>query len=288
MNAKEKPRIVKRHPELASLLFQQCRSRFEGSHLPSHDHFHHLRVWNYTMDLISELPEQAEEFNENEILLLMLSVFFHDTGLTVTLDEEHGTESRRICQEFLDANPKLFTIDAGPALRAIELHDKKQSMLSHSDSEMEILKILSVCDDLDAYGPTGILRYAEIYLLRGVAINNLPEKVLKNMAYRFDFFSAQNWIPENFYLKHRGRYRYAAEYYKELQDDMISGEKQGINQVIIESYMDEVYHGKKPFLEFAVALFNNNNEKIRNFGSELLRELNQNGDCQTLWSGINA
>jgi hypothetical protein len=229
------------------------------------------------MDLLSELHKQAGEFSENEIPLLMLSVFFHDTGLTVTLDEDHGTESRRICQEFLDANPGLFTLDPAPALRAIELHDKKKSMLtSHNDPEVEILKVLSVCDDLDAYGPTGILRYAEIYLLRGVAINKLPDTVLKNMAYRFNFFSAQTWVPENFYLRHRGRYRYAAEFYKELQDDIASGEKHGINKVIIESYMDMVYHGKTQLQEFAVALYNNNNEKIRNFGSELLGELNQN------------
>jgi hypothetical protein len=272
MNASDKPDTLNKHREKVYLLYNHCRSLFTGFHLPSHDHLHHLRVWNYTMDILHELSGQGRIFHENELLLLMLSVFFHDTGLTVTLEEDHGTESRRLCEDFLSRNPGLFPIDVSPALQAIELHDKKQSQLSlQREAGMDTLRILSVCDDTDAYGPTGIIRYAEIYLARNIPLDSLPEKVLENLAYRFKFLTAQDWIPEGFINKHTIRYGYTVQFYRELQNGSDSPE--GINAGIIESYMEDVWNRKKTIMDFALSLKENNNNRMRIFGSCLLGEL---------------
>ncbi len=228
------------------------------------------------MDLLSELWGNGIKLNENDISLLMLATFFHDTGLTKTLDKDHGTESHLLCQDFLNRNPSLFPFDVSPALHAIELHDKKEPQLPFGGNHcMDILPILSVCDDADAYGPAGVLRYAEIYLLRGITVDALPDRVLKNMAYRFNFLLAQKWIPEKFMLRHHARYRYAEKYYKAIKENRELGKKDTVRFEIIDSYMKQVYYGNTGFMEFAASL-NESTDKTKNdFGSKLFAELQQ-------------
>ena len=112
---------------LLPLLFNHCRLLFSDYHLPSHDHHHHMRVWSFARELICELSYLEVYLNRNEISLLMLSVFFHDTGLTRTLDENHGCQSRKMCEKFLEENYDIFSYDTTEALNAIELHDKKRN-----------------------------------------------------------------------------------------------------------------------------------------------------------------
>lgn len=265
---------LKYQQELLTLLYQQCYSIFRGHHLPSHDHLHHLRVWNYTKDLLNELSESGRIFTSNEISLMMLSVFFHDTGLTKTLGEDHGAESRKICEAFLNKQHGLFSFDTNPALKAIELHDRKESPSSlPAGTEAEILKILSICDDLDAYGPIGIVRYAEIYYLRGIPLGGMSEKVLQNMTCRFDFFIAQQWIPESFFLNHKARYLYARRFYESIRNNDLSDQINQDNMNIIEYYIREVYHNSTGISDFASSLLKSNNDRERSFGSSLLSDL---------------
>ena len=42
--------------------------------------------------------------------------------------------------------------------------------------------MLSVADDLDAFGFTGIYRYSEIYLMRGINPNQLGHLIIENAA----------------------------------------------------------------------------------------------------------
>ncbi len=262
--------------ELLPLLYHHCRILFSGSRLPSHDHNHHLRVWNYVTDLLCELSENGNVVTDNEIRQLMIAVFFHDAGLTRTLDISHGLESRKLCQDFLDKNPALSQAGAAAALHAIEFHDLKEALPDSDESPgMDILKVLTVCDDADAYGPVGILRYAEIYLLRGIGTGMLAEKVLKNMAHRFDFLSSQEWIPGNFFRKHQERHRYAAGFYKSLQRSIASGKKDPVGLKIIETYMDQVYYGTSGFGEFAGMLMKSSCRETGIFGRELSAELEQ-------------
>ncbi len=206
----------------------------------------------------------------------MLAVFFHDTGLTKTLDEDHGLESRKICEKFLIDNPGAFSFKVDEALKAIERHDKKQMYVKNSgDREMDLLKILSVCDDTDAFGSIGILRYAEIYILRGISINILGTRVLKNMNYRIGLLISQKWIPGPYLKKHSDRFRYAYDFYEKMKlPDSDPCFKNCRN--ILDSYMSEVYSGKSGIMQFASKLAKSEYADTAKFGTLLLTDLQDN------------
>ena len=266
-------RIYDIENEYLPLLFDYCRSLFDVNHLPSHNHLHHYRVWQYAKDLLFGLSDEGNQLSPKDISLLMLAIFFHDTGLTKTLDENHGRESRRICEEFLINNPDAFSFDADEALKAIEMHDKKEMYTALSgDSEMDLLKTLSICDDIDAYGSIGILRYAEIYILRGIPIDVLANKVLTNLKFRVGLFISQKWIPEPYLAKHMTRYRYVYEFYEKMkQPDSETGFQNSLN--ILESYMKKVYSGKSGIMKFASKLVKSDDPVTMKFGSSLLSDL---------------
>ena len=258
------------------LLFDYCRSLFNGNRLPSHNHLHHYRVWQYAKDLLLGLSYEGRQLSTIEISLLMLAVFFHDTGLTKTLDEDHGLESRKICEKFLIDNPGAFSFKVDEALKAIERHDKKQMYVKNSgDREMDLLKILSVCDDTDAFGSIGILRYAEIYILRGISINILGTRVLKNMNYRIGLLISQKWIPGPYLKKHSDRFRYAYDFYEKMKlPDSDPCFKNCRN--ILDSYMSEVYSGKSGIMQFASKLAKSEYADTAKFGTLLLTDLQDN------------
>jgi hypothetical protein len=268
--------LSKWHRELLIRLFDHCRFLFTGTRLPSHDHHHHLRVWKYADDLLCELHGRDQVLSDEEITLLMLAVFFHDTGLTRTLDFRHGLESRDLCRRFLEDSQVMPLSLAAPALHAIEHHDQKETLAGTGPlAGLDILNILTVCDDADAFGPVGILRYAEIYLLRDIPVEILSGKVLKNMASRIDFLSAQTWIPGNFLSSHRARHGYAARFYESLETNIDSGKKEASGLMIIKSYMEDVYQGACSFRQFAGKLVGSSVREVRGFGGELLSELKQ-------------
>ncbi len=261
--------IKKTEERLLSILYNYCRELFTEYYLPSHDHFHHMRVWNYTRELLSSLPMGKCGFTEPDIEQLILAVFFHDTGLTVTLDEDHGLESAKICRKFISANKDLFSAYPAEAIKAIEMHDKKETKTSGSFMKAPgIPVIVSVCDDLDAYGPIGILRYAEIYLLRGVSLDKLPERVLKNMKSRFRLLSGQKWIPGDLFTKHRGRYRYALDFYQKMNNPGNTFCKKAI-----VTYMDYVYQRKGDLNMYVNEIAGSSDPEALAFGRDLYLDI---------------
>lgn len=276
MDKKYKQILLNTENKFLPILFDHCRSVFSGLHLPSHDHLHHMRVWYYAKDLLQELSNTGKQFDSDQAGLLILAVFFHDTGLTKTLNEDHGLESLKICKNFLEKNKGLFPFDVNNALRAIEFHDKKESqILLSGQSVTDTLKILSLCDDIDAYGSIGILRYTEIYLLRGISYSDLPARVLKNITSRFNLLSAQDWVPELFSSKHKARYRYSLEFFQKMQNNPVSSDVYIKSHYILKSYMDNVYHKKAGMLKFARSLNKSSDFKTRVFGSNLLTDMQQ-------------
>ncbi len=276
LNMDNRTTFIKSTEELhLTTLYSYCRNLFEGHKLPSHDHDHHLRVWHYTREMITLLPQELREFSINDIEQLMLAVFFHDTGLTVTLSEDHGSESAGILKRFLDHNQSAFPADSATAISAVEQHDKKEIPdPGDNDPVPGIPIIVSLCDDLDAYGPAGILRYAEIYLLRGISFAGLPERVLKNLKLRFRRFAHQKWIPVDLVAKHEKRYNYTREFYETMQQQNAVQQKE-----IIRCYMD--YHGttEGSLRGFALKLVTGKNEVFRNFGNALLADLGSEHHC---------
>ncbi len=166
---------------------------------------------------------------------LLISVWFHDTGLTQTRGELHGMESRRLCENFFLSdgflNGSMENLKTpGPEhppddsmeiiLQAIEHHDDKSLKYSTREfipgSTPDLLNLLSVSDDLDAFGTLGIYRYAEIYLLRGIEPEQLPARVSRNVINRFENIRRNYGNLESFISKHESRFLQVRDFYMQL------------------------------------------------------------------------
>lgn len=165
-----------------TILEERCRSLFSAVHIPSHDHLHHARVWVYAKEILKEL-ENAGMITDPFIAdKVMIAAWFHDTGLTINTGPDHGSQSRDICKEFLETNhiPEEYHNEI---LEAVEKHDDKSYA---SDSEpSSAAAIVSVADDIDAFGHIGILRYSEIYSMRNIPFNEMADMVIANAESRF-------------------------------------------------------------------------------------------------------
>ncbi len=163
---------------------------FTKDPLPSHDHNHHLRVWDYARNLIFETETIGVEIHPGLPEKLFLASLFHDTGLSLSSQEDHGSRSREIFENYLVAegkDPSAFRDIA----EAIEHHDDKSYLESGSliiNNQMQLLQALNISDDLDAFGNTGIFRYSEIYLLRGIPFEDLGLKIIANLSGRYRNF----------------------------------------------------------------------------------------------------
>lgn len=195
-----------------------CQNLFSKVQIPSHDYSHHLRVWQYSKEIIYAI-NTTYQIDKNFIESCLIASFFHDTGLTKTLNENHGYESRKICEKYFEneeiEKPKNFK----EILTAIELHDDKNYIATNKIPN-SILSVLCNADDLDAFGKIGIIRYTEIYLLRGISLNELPKPVIINLDKRFANFEN---IYQNFaelFKKHKTRYLITRKFFEDLQEEL--------------------------------------------------------------------
>ncbi|OFX20446.1 MAG: hypothetical protein A2041_02810 [Bacteroidetes bacterium GWA2_31_9b] len=198
-------------------LYNNCKDLFSGSTVPSHDHDHHLRVWNYCKEIITELaPTHLIEYELIESLII--ASFFHDTGLTITLSENHGKQSRLICENYFDRNNIEKPLSFIQVLEAIEKHDNKN--YTNKQVPESILSILCTADDIDAFGLIGVIRYSEIYMLRGLNMNQLSDSVIKNLDKRFAHFeSTYKFLPVLF-EKHYKKYQIARRFFEALENEI--------------------------------------------------------------------
>jgi hypothetical protein len=204
-----------------------CRNLFRNVYLPSHNHDHHLRVWHFSRELLRNLYVYNFKVTYESVEGLMIAAFFHDTGMSVTKGEKHGKESRRICRDFFHDNkippPSSFT----EILDAIENHDKKEygriSVRMNRRQDLPIITLLNISDDLDAFGYTGIYRYAEIYLLRKIPVKRLPGEVLNNLAARFEHINISITELKDFLTHHFKRYEITREFFLLLEQQLRNG-----------------------------------------------------------------
>jgi|GEM_PF-221283 len=203
-------------------LFKICRDTFSDSFLPSHNETHHYRVWTIAIELIRELGTQNIYFSETDIEKTLIAVFFHDVGMAKNPDKDHGKISRDICENFFKINPGEKITGLNEVYEAIEKHDDKEyknNIHLHKDPKT-LFSILSVSDDLDAFGIIGIYRYAEIYLMRNININELPDKVLDNIKHRYHFFQKNYGFLTSFSEKQEARYLTIKTFYEALQKQL--------------------------------------------------------------------
>jgi HD superfamily phosphodiesterase len=175
------------------ILYSHAALLFKNTPLPSHDHSHHMRVWNISKKLLRELASLKSPLDYTLVEGVLIAVFFHDLGMIYSSREDHGKLGSDLCETWFNAGdlkkPERFL----EILRAIELHDRKDVQLYNSfcqEAPPEILGILSVSDDLEAMGTIGIYRYAEIYLERGIPLEELGERILANAKSRFAHLSS--------------------------------------------------------------------------------------------------
>jgi len=185
------------------------KDKWGDTKLWSHDLSHHRRVWEYAKELLQYSGDTGQLFIEK----LLIACYLHDIGMSIDPGEKHGIRSRMICELFLEEN-KIISTDYADLLQAIENHDNK----NYSDSTLKnrLLLLLSAADDLDAFGYTGILRYADIYLERDVSITDLGRMVIENSGNRFQNFEKAFSDFPGLVEKHRTRYQVLHRFYSEF------------------------------------------------------------------------
>ncbi|HYW95856.1 MAG TPA: HD domain-containing protein [Bacteroidales bacterium] len=210
-------------------LFGYVRDLFSREPIPSHDHYHHLRVWKYAAGLLLEIDKTGKEIQPGDVEDLIIACFFHDTGLVENNGPDHGKASRRTCEEYF--NRRGTTIhNRKRVLEAIGKHDDKTYQGAgplYDNTGLNILRALAVCDDLDAFGRTGVYRYAEIYLMRGIPMEDLGLKIMSNLSGRFaNFIATCSFLPEIIRL-HVPRHNLTEDFYRNYNLQLRLIEKKG-------------------------------------------------------------
>ena len=203
-----------------NLLYKHCQKQFKNTKLPSHDHLHHMRVWLYAKELFNQLQNNHIEITKNDLEKAIVAIFFHDIGMKKFIGEKHGFISRQFCEAFFKKN-KLKLEGFKEVLKVIEKHDDKEYKTAISNqSPVDLTSILSVCDDLDAFGSIGVFRYFEIYSMRNIQIEKIPQKVIKNVKARYlnlqQLYSDLNLFSN----KHQKRYQVVDRFYKKLDSEI--------------------------------------------------------------------
>ncbi len=197
--------------------YDYCRRCFAGHYLPSHDETHHLRVWHYARQLIllfyrDDLPPDAAEIEAH-----LLASLLHDTGMAETISADHGAAGRRLAARFFETLPTPPLL-AKEILRAIEKHDDKtyREEADPATPAGRILILLSLADDLDAFGYIGVFRYYEIYTLRGLSVSNDSRKIIRNLDLRFEHMQPYLLPEDDFPARHRQRYLITRSFFEDL------------------------------------------------------------------------
>jgi hypothetical protein len=203
--------------KLLETLYHDVKIIFSNANIPSHDEDHHLRVWKYSLTIVHELQKQGYQISMNDLEKLMIAVFFHDTGLVSNPGTEHGRAGVEICKKWLGENNLSSRDSIEEIFYAIEHHDDK--VYNHlppliMNERINLLGILGISDDLDAFGYTGIYRYLEIYLLRGISTEEIGSLILSNLYGRYRNFLEKCFQFSELVRIHSRRFEIANNFFK--------------------------------------------------------------------------
>lgn len=219
---------------------------YRNTHLPSHDLNHHLRVWEYSKQLLLERDKVGGVHYDYSVEQVIVASLFHDTGLIHDRSERHGYQSRLICEQFFKENPDFTIENFDAVLHAIEHHDDKRVRIFNSDSPqgVDLVTLVSTADDLDAVGLVGIFRYIEIYALRGVQEKDLPIRVIENLQNRQANFQRHFSYLKPFSDHQHQRYSVSLNFFEKLnQEIMFGGKQQGdymqITRLLIDCLINQ-------------------------------------------------
>jgi HD superfamily phosphodiesterase len=194
-------------------------SIFDEKSLTSHGIDHHRRVWNYSKELYNLIAYQKPAEFSNLLPKLIIASYLHDIGMTVEKGPKHGKHSKELCVQFLVKN-NFRPDDYQDVLETIENHDNKD--YPGNSSVNDLLTILSAADDLDAFGFTGIFRYSEIYLTRGISPDQIGNLINQNAAKRFDNFAKTFGFASEYVEKHKKRFERINNFFEEYNKQVLS------------------------------------------------------------------
>lgn len=183
--------------------------------MPSHDHTHHLRVWVYCKRLLKYASQYGHSFSDDFIEALLAAALFHDIGLSHITDERHGPEGAKLFKTHIAPNLDIQFNLFNEVVEAIQMHDLKSP--SSLNEAFDLASILTICDNLDAFGYIGAYRYAEIYLIRGIASDEISPRSLSNIEKRFSGFELHYAQLFEFYEEQKQRYLQACSVFKDEQ-----------------------------------------------------------------------
>lgn len=177
-------------------LYSYARQVYQSTFLPSHDHSHHRRVWNISKQLLREIATLKSSLGPDLVGGVLIAALFHDLGMAQSTREDHGRLGRELCFSWFSDSGLTPPSGFDSILDAIEMHDRKEARINpEAESPPGILSILSVADDLEAMGVIGIYRYAEIYLLRGIPMEDLGGRILENAEHRILNLTSSAYCP---------------------------------------------------------------------------------------------
>jgi HD superfamily phosphodiesterase len=194
-------------------------SVYNEKSLSSHGIDHHRRVWNYSKELLKLFPLKTPAKISQLPTELIIASYLHDIGMSVDPGIRHGKHSKNLCIQFLSKN-NLAQNDFRDVLDAIENHDDKD--YTQNASMDELLVILSVADDLDAFGFTGIFRYLEIYLTRGIEPDKIGYLIGENAKKRIDNFVKIFGADSEIVQKHIRRYHILDNFFSKYNEQLPS------------------------------------------------------------------
>lgn len=242
----------------------------------SHDITHHRRVWSFAKELF---PLQSEDpvcipFSAME---LIVACYLHDIGMAFDTGPKHGRISASVCSAFLKENDLDISLFKN-ALNAIESHDNKE--YRSLARENRLLELLSCADDLDAFGFTGIYRYLEIYIIRGIRDEELGYMIRENAANRLNHFISVFGSNIELIAKHKKRHAildiFFERYNKDLPMISSSGKINNSSILVKNLIADMLKNGQSP-LEAAQGLIrvHKNEKEVVAFFDGLFSELSE-------------
>jgi HD superfamily phosphodiesterase len=194
-------------------------SVYNEKSLSSHGIDHHRRVWNYAIDLLKQLPSEITISNPQLPSELLVACYMHDIGMTVDPGVKHGKHSASLCIEFLKKN-SFPEKEWQNVLEAIYNHDNKEYVTNSGPDDL--LTILSVADDLDAFGCIGIYRYSEIYLTREIGPDKIGYMIRENAGKRYNNFIKIFGSVDELVVKHWERYYLLDMFFSKYNDQLPS------------------------------------------------------------------
>jgi HD superfamily phosphodiesterase len=200
--------------KLKQILEEFFVSVYDENSLPSHGLSHHRRVWNNARQLIA-VPSRQDLTALIDPHELIIACYLHDIGMSEDPGTGHGLKSRKICETFLQKN-NIRQEQYPTLLRTIEHHDRKDYKTNQAPPPL--LTLLSVADDLDAFGYIGIYRYSEIYLARGIETSELAEKVISNAQGRYSYFLQEFGEDEHLKQLQTIRFKVLLSFFGKLRD----------------------------------------------------------------------